>query len=755
MAANEDAKGSVSTPHNVKTGISMTRRLVVLMILVAVVPLLVIVGFATTVTSNRLRRQTAETVSGVGAGTIERVTQTVVENIHLVQSLASNGAVSQRVATENLAYDGQEVSPVELLRAKDEEWRGLFTYDPAVVKRISDERQQNPVGAEIHRFSALFPQHVELVVADRHGGLLAATNRTQTFYFGEEPWWRTAMAGEVFLGPPTEDVDTGVISMVLAVPVRADDGDVIGALSSSLDIREVVDTLRGVELGETGVVRVYDPSGVAIFDPTRERLGTAPLPPGIDLTTAIEGSHRGPSLEGHPAIHGWARARRTAGIPAVDRLGWTAVASQEAQEALQAVNQSISVQVLVAIVVAVAAVALAFFFTRRLTRQLNLVSRLFEEIHRENYTARAEVVSDDELGRMTAQLNSMLDQTLALIQSQEERDSIQRAVVKLLEEVSEVAQGDLTVRAEVTPDVTGAIADSFNYMIAELQRIIGAVQDTTVQVNSSADAIRVQMERLASGTDSQSRQIRRTSEQIGSMATTIREVSQQAGECSTVADRALHSARQGTEAVEQTIVGMHNIRAQVREGSKRLKRLGESSQEIGQIVKIISEISDRTNILALNASLQAAAAGEAGESFAIVADEIERLAERSTEAAQRIETLIKTVQVETAETVAAMEGTTREVVEGSQLANRAGQALEEIEAVAGELNELVRRIAREANQQAHASDLLAGTMGNIAEIIHEAAEDTQKATTSAHDLTGLADVLRDSVRRFRLPAKVA
>ncbi len=396
-------------------------------------------------------------------------------------------------------------------------------------------------------------------------------------------------------------------------------------------------------------------------------------------------------------------------------------------------------------------VVVALLLSGALVRQIEAIMDLFGNIGIGDFDARTEVVSRDELGTMAESLNAMLDNTLALVQTSEERDEMQTSMMGLLDEISGIAEGDLTREAEVKADITGAVADAFNFTIIQLREIIGNVQNATQEVSSSAGDIQTTAEHLAEGSESQAAQILETSTAIEEMSVSIQQVSENATVSATVAEQALANAQQGTKAVHDTIEGMDRIRDQVQETSKRIKRLGESSQEIGEIVQVISDIADRTSILALNASIQAAMAGEAGRGFAVVAEEVERLAERSAEATKQIEGLVKTIQSETTETVTAMEDSTREVVEGSQLANDAGRALGEIETVSNRLAELIQSISMASQQQARGSEAVASSMSDIAEVTQETAAGTKQASVSISNLAILADNLRGSVSTFRLP----
>lgn len=432
---------------------------------------------------------------------------------------------------------------------------------------------------------------------------------------------------------------------------------------------------------------------------------------------------------------------------------WALVAETELAEVQAPVNRLALFTALVVLAAVILVVAAAFVLSGGLVRQIRAITDLFAKIGVGNLEARAPVVSRDELGTMAVSLNSMLDNTMTLIQSREDRDRIQASIRKLLNEVSGVAEGDLSGEAEVSPDITGAIADSFNVMIVELRRIIGEVRDTTLQVSSSASEIQTTTEHLAQGSEAQALQIVDTTAAVDEMAVSVQQVSETSAQAASVAEQALTNARSGAQAVGKTIEGMNSIRGQVQETSRRIKRLGESSQEIGEIVQLIGDIADRTSILALNASIQAAMAGEAGRGFAVVAEEVERLAERSAEATGRIGTLIKSIQGETVEAVSAMEATTREVVSGSTLANEAGQTLGQIEDVSNRLSELIQSITQASKQQARGSESVAKSMGEISEVTQQTSAGTKQAAVAIRNLAELADELRESLDRFRLPKR--
>ncbi|MBB4591928.1 methyl-accepting chemotaxis protein [Xanthomonas cannabis] len=328
----------------------------------------------------------------------------------------------------------------------------------------------------------------------------------------------------------------------------------------------------------------------------------------------------------------------------------------------------------------------------------------------------------------------------------------QQAIMRLLDEISSLGEGDLTVKASVTEDMTGAIADAINYAVDELRHLVTTINDTSAKVAVSTQETQATAMQLAEAAGQQANQITTASERISEIAASIEQVSRNSTESAEVAQRSVVIAAEGAGVVRETIQGMDQIRDQIQETSKRIKRLGESSQEIGSIVELINDISEQTNILALNAAVQAASAGEAGRGFAVVADEVQRLAERTSGATRRIEGLVQTIQADTNEAVSSMEQTTSEVVSGARLAEDAGTALTEIERVSNALNNLIKNISIAAHQQSAAATDITQTMGVIRQITSQTSQGAEQTAESIGNLAELAADLRRSVADFKLPA---
>ena len=347
------------------------------------------------------------------------------------------------------------------------------------------------------------------------------------------------------------------------------------------------------------------------------------------------------------------------------------------------------------------------------------------------------------------------DAQMQLAQKQEEQanqvnEQNQAAILRLMNELQEVADGDLTIQATVSEDITGAIADSVNYTVEELRGLVGRVTSTAAQVTSSSSQAQNISDELLEASHQQAREIVDAGRAITAMANDITEVSKSANESAEVARQSVAAAEQGAQAVENTIKGMNEIRDQIQETSKRIKRLGESSQEIGEITELISDITEQTNVLALNAAIQAASAGEAGRGFSVVAEEVQRLAERSAEAANQIGALVRTIQTDTHDAVAAMEKSTQGVVEGAKLSDAAGTALLEIRSVSNKLAELIQGISLATEQQATSANGVAQNIEHILTITEKTQNGTQQTSISIKDLSRLAEELKNSVSRFRV-----
>ncbi len=329
-------------------------------------------------------------------------------------------------------------------------------------------------------------------------------------------------------------------------------------------------------------------------------------------------------------------------------------------------------------------------------------------------------------------------------------DANQAAILRLMNELQAVAEGDLTQQATVTEDITGAIADSVNYTVEELRTLVSQVQGTASRVTDTTEQVEATSTELLAASSEQLREIRDTGESVLQMAGRINDVSGQAQETAAVARQSRDAAEQGLRAVQATIGGMNTIRDQIQETSKRIKRLGESSQEIGEITELISDITEQTNVLALNAAIQAASAGEAGRGFSVVAEEVQRLAERSGDATRQIAALVKTIQTDTQDAASAMERSTQGVVEGTKLSDAAGTALGDIDRVSRRLTELIEYISTQALSEAQSANVVATNIQHIFAVTEQTGEGTRSTAHMVRELSRTAEELKQSVARFKI-----
>ena len=390
------------------------------------------------------------------------------------------------------------------------------------------------------------------------------------------------------------------------------------------------------------------------------------------------------------------------------------------------------------------------FVTYRIIRPVKDLMLVAEALGRGDLTRKANVRTGDELGQLGATLNQTIDRLQGLIQTESDRDKMQHQVMDLLSVVSSAAEGDLTVKAEVTADALGSVADAFNLMITGLMSLVTQAHNVAIEIQRSTTDILHSSDRMKQGAEQQASQIKSASDAVNTMSNTTQRMAQNADAATQTSLKATQAAIKGGTSVAETIKGMQRIRAAVQTTGKKIKGLGERSLEIGAIIEVLNEISTQTNLLALNAAIEAARAGEHGRGFAVVADEVRKLAERAARAAKDITGLIKGIQVETSEAVTVMEEGTREVEEGAKLADQAGAALREIEQIVKQTAVLMTDITKAADDQVEVTAQVVHSMDTISKLTQETTHGVQDTVSTIGKLADLSTKLTSAIGRFKL-----
>ncbi len=418
------------------------------------------------------------------------------------------------------------------------------------------------------------------------------------------------------------------------------------------------------------------------------------------------------------------------------------------------INANIRNLLLRIVIVGISALVFLSLFTlwraTRIVAPVKDLMRIADALGRGDLTKKANVKTGDELGQLGETFNRTIDRLQGLIQTETDRDKMQHQVMDLLSVVSTAAEGDLTIKAEVTADALGSVADAFNLMITGLTTLVTQASNVANEIQRSTGDILHSAERMRMGAEQQASQIRTASEAVNAMSTTTQRMAENAGAATQTSVKATQAAVKGGTAVSETIKGMQRIRATVQSTGKKIKGLGERSLEIGAIIEVINEIATQTNLLALNAAIEAARAGEQGKGFAVVADEVRKLAERAARATKDITGLIKGIQVETSEAVTVMEEGTREVEEGTKLADQAGAALREIEQIVKQTATLMTDITRAAADQVKSTESVVHTMGTISQLTQETAHGVQETVATISGLADLTKRLNDAIGRFKI-----
>jgi twitching motility protein PilJ len=397
----------------------------------------------------------------------------------------------------------------------------------------------------------------------------------------------------------------------------------------------------------------------------------------------------------------------------------------------------------------VGALSLIFVLSKRVLKPVGELAKFSERFATGDARARAEVDSDDEFGSIAENCNRAVAKVAHAATNQQAQDSLQRSITDLLNTINLVARGDLTIRGKVTNDALGNVVDSVNFMLDNFTKVLERVRKAAIDVSTSANQILNAADEMTAGATQQDQEITNTSSAVEELTVSMKQVSNNAEASAEAARRALDAAEQGNRAVSDTLEGMQRIRASVQATAKKIKSLGDRSLEISEIINVINDITEQTNLLALNAAIEAARAGEAGRGFAVVADEVRKLAEHSRSATKDIAALIKAIQAETNEAVVVMEDGTREVEEGASLADQAGKALEAISSVVRQSAELVQEISLASKQQVRGTEGVANAMQIISGITRQTTQGARQTASTVGNMVKMSEQLNEALAQFR------
>jgi twitching motility protein PilJ len=734
----------------------LATKLVAAMALLSIVSLAASIFVASQSAERQLEAKVSDELVALSEREGKRIGESLADQVILLRvGKAADEFIVDTARSSNESYTGSDADIVANILALDAEWQAA----PAQGIPLIEQTLNNEVSEELVSFIQLAPEHSELFVTDGLGAVIGASGRTSDYYQADEEWWQAGWnngEGAVYFSSPVFDESAGVLAIEITMPVTdTQTGEVVGVLKDVYAVQAVLDEVASFDFGATGHAHVIDAAGTYVAGPAAEIGQPAPQAfaqsgqiftgSGNDLSAIDE--------IGNEVVLGFAPVSSQGEVSAIDELGWVVVIEQERTEAFAAISRLRTVATATGIVMALGSAGLAFMLSRLLTRQVDEIDKVFRAAAIGEFETRAEVLSGDELGRTAEGVNAMLGQLSSLIQvgaihlsavvDQSASTIISTDLDGVIQTFNVTAErmlgysadelvgketpgivhdlDEVVGRAQVLSNELGEhIEPGFEVFVARVRREIVAVDTHEwTYVSKGGNRFPVMLSITALRDDSgQITGFMGMGTDITDRKMVERDVSQmvqlmvdQASSSADVAERAALTAQEGDQAVRQTIGAMERIRDNTQETARRMKRLGEASQEISEVLRLLEELSDRTTVLALNASIQAAAAGEAGRGFAVVAEEVQRLAERATGETRRIEGLVQSIQAETNEAVVGVEEATREVVDGSQLAQQAGERVTELSTLVDELAGLIQHVAETTAQQT--TESLAALAGGV------------------------------------------
>jgi methyl-accepting chemotaxis protein PixJ len=647
--------------------------------------------------------------------------------------------------------------------------------NPKVRAVVTDQERQ----LILKKFAETYEVYNSIAVFDLDGDLILHSTGQPLANHKDRNYFQAALkTGRPYISQPEVSKSTGVISVYLAAPVKdTATGETIAVVRSRLPAQAINDLVKDFAAGNDDY-HVLDGRGTFLAAKETQQVGRKAADDFSGLQSLIAARRTGvietvDRYNGKLQVSAYSPMQPAQGMP---DLKWGTLIAVDSSIAYAPLQNLRIVLLFSALGFAGVAAVAALLLANRATRPVLTAAIAAEKLGRGALDTRIDVVGNDELALLGKNINNMASQIQGLIAEQEDaaiqqlnaqaeiarqqeeraveqqqqREFLQRRALELLMEVDPVSRGDLTIRAKVTEDEIGTIADSYNATILSLRKIVGQVQAAVSQVASTTTTSEASVQALSTEAMRQATEVATALDRIQDMSNSIYLVASSASDAEAAVKEATETVKAGDEAMNRTVEGIMAIRETVAETAKKVKRLGESSQKISRVVNLIGNFAAQTNLLALNASIEAARAGEEGRGFAVVADEVRSLARQSAEATADIEKLVAEIQMETNEVVTAMETGTEQVVMGTKLVDESRQSLTKIAAVSAQINELVDAIAKAANTQAQTSEVVTQTMTDVAQIATKTSTEATQVSSSIKDLLSVAQELQSSVGQFKL-----
>ncbi len=740
------------------TNQSLSVKLIVAIVLLLVVSLAGVTGFSALRSRATLVAETQEEFETRAAEVAREVTFLLEGYVNESRVLGLNNALVAAVETRNASYGGTPEAALARIEALDARWR---EGNAALIESVlSVDETVNPfaeAAGVLLDFDVEFADHVETFLTDRFGGTIASTEQLSDYYQADEEWWQAAWnggQGGIYLSEPELDESTGEVSILVATPVRDESGDVIGVLRSTVLASELFEIVEAETFGATGHLELFNGGGAEILDGgSEEGVGAGELPEAT-IAEAIRADHGATVAadeSGREVFFGFAPIT----LPQFNSpLDWTLLLRQDASEALASVRQIITNGIVAAIVAMALAIGLAVLLARSLTRPIQELVGVAERVGQGDLSRFAQVQTRDEIGTLAATFN----QAIVGLRKAAERNEIelsrarnlQTNIGSFLDVAMDIADGDFTKRGAVSEDALGNVVDAINLMVEELSYLLTQTRDAALLVNQGSSEMAEITDAVTRSAQQQTEEAQGARARALAITDSIRRMADSADTAAEASARALQASTQGEAAVTNTLKGMESIRSEVQAISERSESLRSRSDEISEVVKSMSHISSQINLLALNAALEAAGAGEAGTRFATVAAEVQALAEESAAAAGRVGGLVRAIQTEIKEVSQSVRGGSKEVEAGYLVATEAGERLKEIAQIATQSADLVRAISSAAQEQVSGVEGVSTSITSIAGLSERAQGRVNEGRDAAARLQALSNELTENLSRFRL-----